>query len=419
MEKVYSHQNHPTPAYPKEYTYGDEQDYAYDFDGGPSDGYIHPSGQSPGKTGKNDAPRSRSGEMDDDFEKWLESQGSKTKETDSEKDPKTENLPYRLQDGVRVYDAKDGDRDPNYDFELEINGEKNTSAVETAGSVTLNLPKDAVAKISQSGKYLVVKCKKETVKIDLNKASSIHFVGGKVSGDVENSEKKITTDQGVFIPEKDITNLEDILGGLSEKIGAVEKIDPPNPSSPGAPVDPYSPIPGVGVSPDLLPQETKMPEEKKYIFGKKVADSAAQIESGKKQVEKVKEIFDAMSEALREKDPKKQKELWEDVTDNLKDYVTQDKEGGDANNVGHMIGGILMEELGGKRQLASVFEKGLIPESFGEAILTALKAHPLETTDMADVESWYQGGALATITHGTLANAFEKAVRGKGGKDEN
>lgn len=372
--------------------------------------------------GRGNAPQEA--DVDQDVEAWLGEHDKKTKDSqdiegEGEEEGSTE---YTEKKGVRYYDSKDPDKGKSYDFELSPTGERVTSVVETEGSVTINLPKDAEVEISNSGNTLIVKYEKETIKINLSKASGVHFVGGTVTGDVDNEDKKITTDQGPFISESEFSKLKELIDGIPAKIGSIEMAaDQETASSdpakgPGS-FDPMKDTPfqgdfKVGVN-------VQDPASAKYVFGKKGGIILeADIADAKKQVDKVKEVFAAMSEALAEKDPKKRKELWEDATDLITDYVSQDKDGGRANNVAHMIGGILMDELGGKRELIEVFEKGLIPDSFANAIIDGLKANVMETTDMGDTEPWYSGGTLNTITHGTLANTYEKAAKAKSSSKE-
>ncbi|MCE9624560.1 MAG: hypothetical protein K8R69_03760, partial [Deltaproteobacteria bacterium] len=316
--------------------------------------------------------------VDGDLEEWLgehQKKAQETQETDGENDETENSTEYTVKKGIRYYDSKDPEKGQGYDFELSPTGEKVTSVVETEGSVTINLPKNSDAKISSSGNMLIVEFKNETIKVNLNKAAGVHFVGGSVSGDVDNEDKKITTDQGPFISEGEIEKLKSIIDGIPDKIGATEAVKPKETEdtkpklphfgtsgqtgfggSPGpfSATDPYSsaPFSPGGASMGITVQN---PDGATYVFGRKVGFiSQSELDDGQKQVAKVKEVFQAMSEALGEKDPKKRKELWEDAADLIKDYMTQDKDGGHANNVAHMIGGVLMDELGGKKELIQV-----------------------------------------------------------------
>jgi len=369
-----SHQQ-PTEHYPAS-NMNNGWDETIEADGGPSldQGGLGDLQNQTGRPGPQDP--NVEGEMQD----WInqQTQNSKPAPTDTTgnaTDPQETqgNGEFTLKHGVRYYSSKDPDKGKGYDFDLNLTGDNVRSVIDTEGNVILNLSKTDKATITQSGSKLTVLMGRERVEIDLDKCQGVHFVGGQVSGDVDNEDKKITTDQGAFLSDSEISRVKGIISGAPDKFGASD-------NSPGAT---YKIGYGDGHDPDGAHQ---------------ASDTA-------------KAFFAAMSTAMDEQDPKKQKDLWNDATDVLQGFIDSDSKGGYANNLGHFVGNILLSEFGGKEGLLKVFEEGLIPPKVASLISVALKDRPDENGALSDVTDYQQGGLAANMTHAELALIFDRASK--------
>lgn len=332
--------------------------------------------------------------IDSEMEAWLENKQKTENKSPLEEDAKfdpeeNEDGEFKLKKGVRYYDSKDPEKGKGYDFELNPTGDRIKSVVSTEGSVTINLGKEDIARLSQTGNKLIVQVGKERIEIDLNQASGVHFVGGNVEGDVDNGDKKITTNSGIFLSSSEIQAVKDKIAAVIDQIST--------------PVYDGGEDETGGIRGTI---------KTKYGLGwhYQTDDNS----HAKKGVAKAKEFFQAMSKAMDEKDPKERKDLWLSATEILQDFIANDADGGKANNLGHLVGNILLSEFGGKEGLLDVFEKGLLPAGVAEVISTALKAKNDENTQLGDVVHYQWGGQASNMTHASLAMIFDRAAKASG-----
>ncbi len=274
--------------------------------------------------------------------------------------------PKKIENGVAYFEGgKEGS------LSLNAPGFGKTAVVDKAEEVKIT-PKNKSDEVSLSeeGDYYVVKCGNDTFKV--HKDAKLRIFSDKVTGAVDNSDGSIT-------------------------IGATDKAS----KKFADPVKVNEVAGRIGTADITIGYQ----KGKHSTFGYGISEGGAR---GEKMKAGAKKVLNAISEAMRETDPKKQKEKMEYATealDRLRNEFADDQGGG--NDTAQLIFNVLEFELGDKG-FKDALGSGLIPQDFADSLAKFLEIKADETNSQGEVGLQKLPNDRPSRTHGDSADYLRR-----------
>ncbi len=243
--------------------------------------------------------------------------------------------PTRVEKGIRYYESQYGQP-----LDLVPTGKGSQNLVTTSGEVTIT-PQDpkAPVEVSQEGGFFIVRVrggeKEDVYKVKSN-ASKLKIESENVSGDLENEDGVVTAGSKgeKYISPERLANYAQVLKAGVGKVGGDFKKD------------------GLG---------------RGYLDGGLQYSADTQEKN-----EDVKKVLEIMAQALESKEPKAKKELWEEATDIVANWLNVDSEKlGSANDRAAMVCRVLHGEFG-ERGFKQLLKDGILPREFAEKLVEVI-----------------------------------------------
>jgi len=255
-------------------------------------------------------------------------------------------------------------------------------------------PKNSAAEVSLSEEagYYVVKMGSDTFKV--SKSADLQINSEHVSGDLDNAKGKITvgTSDATYRKFTNPKKLTEMGGKISAALAQMDH---------GQFVRVHSDYPHgvVGGPSEFAPLYHDEKPDTKYG----VIDSS---NLGIETVEDAKKVISSVAAALKEMDPEKKKEAWDQAVQVLSLVESQTSNPGYTNDKAQLIFDVLYGELG-EKDFKSALSSGLIPQDFSNQLVTGLEANPNENCDLTGEITEYQVGGPGW-THQSSSDFLKK-----------
>lgn len=267
--------------------------------------------------------------------------------------------PTKIEKDTLTFKGKDGDNT----FNLKAPGDGKTCIVENADQLSIT-PKNINDKVqvSEEGENYVIAVGNDTFKV--NKEAKLRIHSDQVSGNtIDNNEGNILVGATSKTEMKFISadKREKLANKVTEALGKI----------------------GTDYGVD---------------YGRNGGWNGCDVEPD------AKKVMQAMADAVREKDPKKQKELWDKALDTLKSVKSQQEDPRFTNDTAQVIFNVTYEAMGVDGFKAAL-KLGLIPAEFSSELSGMLEILPDENTKSNETSAQKGGPAW---NHATSSDFLKK-----------